>query len=122
MASIDTTIRRATQSDALALADLGASTFTESFGHLYPAQDLEAFLAATHSLENWRSILKDSRRDALLAECANGTGVGFVLTGPCKLPVKDLEPAAGEIQQLYVAAEFQNHRLGARLMEAGSTS
>lgn len=112
-------IRRATADDAEALAELGAATFVETFGHLYPAADLQIFLAKTHTPESWLRALTDPRRATWVAEQPNGRKVGFIGVGACKLPVQDLEITAGEIQQLYVLAEFHNLRLGARLMDAG---
>jgi len=112
-------IRRATSGDAVALAELGASTFTETFGHLYPPADLQTFLAKSHTPESWGRTLADPARAVFLVENANGRKIGFVCVGACKLPVQDLETTAGEIQQLYVLAEFHNLRLGSRLMELG---
>jgi hypothetical protein len=37
-------VRRATPFDAAVLAELGARTFTDAFGHLYSSQDLQAFI------------------------------------------------------------------------------
>lgn len=113
------TLRRATAADAAALAELGAATFTETFGHLYPPEDLQEFLANSHSADSWRQTLADPNRAVWLAVHENGRDIGFIVVGACKLPVEQLEPAAGEIQQLYVLAEFHNLRLGARLMAVG---
>lgn len=113
------TIRRATPDDATALAELGAATFTETFGHLYPPEDLQAFLARSHSPESWARTLADSQRAAWIVTHHDGRNIGFILVGACKLPVQDLEANAGEVHQLYVLAEFHNRRLGARLMELG---
>lgn len=44
------TIRRATVEDAQVLSDLAARTFTETFGHLYPPEDLAAFLADAYEV------------------------------------------------------------------------
>jgi hypothetical protein len=44
--------RIATADDAEALAELGARTFTHTFGHLYQPGDLELFLQC-HSPANW---------------------------------------------------------------------
>lgn len=112
-------IRRATSDDAAALAELGGATFTETFGHLYPPEDLQSFLATTHTRESWARALADPRRAIFLAEIPSGRAIGFITVGGCKLPVQDLEASAGEIQQLYVLAEFHNLRLGSRLMELG---
>ncbi|MEM9766014.1 MAG: GNAT family N-acetyltransferase, partial [Pseudomonadota bacterium] len=38
------TLRRATVDDAETIAQLGADTFTETFGHIYKPEDLAAFL------------------------------------------------------------------------------
>lgn len=113
------TIRPATAADAAALAELGAATFTESFGHLYPPEDLQAFLAKSHSPEAWARTLADPNRGAFLVEHKSGRKIGYIVVGACKLPVEKLEAQAGEVQQLYVLKEFHNLRLGARLMELG---
>jgi len=114
-------IRRATPDDAPTLAALGAATFSETFGHLYPAEDLRSFLAGSHSVEAWARMLADSERAVWAAWPATipaATPIGFIAVGPCKLPVDQREAAAGEIQQLYVLAQYQSRRLGSRLMDA----
>lgn len=113
------TIRRAAPRDAPALASLGAATFIETFGHLYPAEDLHAFLAGSHSVNEWTRALTDPRRAVWLAALAGTTPVGFIAVGPCKLPIENREPSAGEIQRLYVLARHHNLRLGSQLMEVG---
>ena len=50
-------IRRATVDDAPTLSALAARTFTETFGHLYPPQDLQAFLQESYTVERQRTIL-----------------------------------------------------------------
>ena len=42
-------IRRATLADAGVLSRVGVDTFVETFGHLYPPEDLATFLADSHS-------------------------------------------------------------------------
>jgi len=118
-ASNMTTIRRATAEDAAVMAELGAATFTETFGHLYPPEDLQTFLAKSHTRESWSRTLADPARAVWLVEHRNGRTIGFILVGACKLPVQDMEATAGEIQQLYVLAEYHNLRLGTQLMEVG---
>jgi ribosomal protein S18 acetylase RimI-like enzyme len=110
-------IRRGTVDDAQRLAELGATTFTETFGHLYPPADLQAFLSTTHSVDTWARALTDSERMVWLAMLNDVKPIGFVVVGKCKLPIEHLEKTAGEIQQLYVLARHQNLRLGSRLMD-----
>ena len=112
------TIRRATAADAAALAALGAETFTETFGHLYPPEDLQEFLARSHSIEAWTRSLNDPGRGVWLAMLGQEP-IGFISVGACKLPVENREASAGEVQQLYVVSRHHNLRLGSRLMDLG---
>jgi ribosomal protein S18 acetylase RimI-like enzyme len=113
------TIRRAVPKDSSTLAVLGAATFTETFGHLYPPEDLQTFLATYHCVEAWDRALTDPHRAIWIAALPDATQIGFIAVGACKLPVENREPTAGEIQQLYVLAQHHNLRLGTRLMAAG---
>jgi ribosomal protein S18 acetylase RimI-like enzyme len=113
------TIRCATPEDAPLLANLGATTFDETFGHLYPAADLESYLLTSHSVEAWSRALCNPQRAIWVASLADTTAIGFIAVGDCKLPVANREPTAGEIQQLYVLAKYHNLRLGSRLMDLG---
>lgn len=110
-------IRRATPDDAPTLAALGAATFTETFGHLYPPEDLQAFLLGSHSVDAWTCTLTDPHSAVWVALLADSTRLGFIAVGACKLPIENREPTAGEIQQLYVLARYQNLRLGSRLTD-----
>lgn len=112
-------IRRATPADGPALARLSAATFTETFGHLYPPEDLHEYLARVCTPEACTSNLSDSHNAVWLAFLEDAADpVGFIAVGRCKLPVDGLEPAAGEVKQLYVFAKFHNLRIGARLTDA----
>lgn len=117
--NLESVIRRATTDDAKMLAELGAATFTETFGYLYSREDLHTFLAESHSQGAWTRKLSDSDVATLIAELDDATPIGFITAGPCKLPVENPEPMAGEIQQLYVLAHYHNLRLGSRLMDTG---
>jgi ribosomal protein S18 acetylase RimI-like enzyme len=112
------TVRRAAQRDAGALAHLAELTFTETFGHLYPPEDLAAYLASAYTAEGCSATLADPRMAYWLAETEGEPPVGFALAGYCKLPVEGLTPTAGELHQLYIRSAFQNRRLGARLFAA----
>lgn len=112
-------IRRVSAADAARLAALGAASFTETFGHLYSVEDLQAFLAEAHSVDAWARRLADPGVAAWIAMIDDDTSIGFIAVGACKLPVENRDPAAGEIQQLYVLRQWHNRRLGSRLMDAG---
>lgn len=111
-------IWRATAADARTIAALGAATFTETFGHLYSEQDLQAFLGESHSLDSWSRKLADPGVAVWIA-VLDDAPIGFIAVGPCKLPVENLGPDAGEVHQLYVLTAHQKLGLGSRLMDTG---
>ena len=110
------TIRRAGLDDAEALARIGAATFTETFGHLYPPADLAAFLDESHSVARARADLADPAKAAWLVE-AEGETVGYALVGPCKLPHPEVTPACGELDRIYILASHRGAGAGSRLLE-----
>ena len=107
-------IRRATPADAAALSAIAAATFTEAFGHLYPAGDLEAFLRESYAVDRQRVILETPGYAVWLLE-DEGVAVGHAAAGPCGLPNPAVQPGDGELKRLYVLAEYQNTGWGGRL-------
>ncbi|MCI3133976.1 GNAT family N-acetyltransferase [Phenylobacterium aquaticum] len=111
----DLIIRRAVPADAEALAEIGARTFTETFAHLYPPEDLAAFLAASYGIEKTRADLANPAKAAWIVETADGEVVGHALAGPCKLPHPDVTPDCGELDRFYLLKSHQNGGTGGRL-------
>ncbi len=107
--------RLASPADAVALAELGAATFSETFGHLYRPEDLQHFLASERSSAAFERHLNDPAARITLAT-SGSQAIGYALTGPCRLPVPRLESRAGEIQQLYLRQPHQGAGLGSRLL------
>jgi ribosomal protein S18 acetylase RimI-like enzyme len=110
------TIRRATVADAATLSSLATATFVETFGHLYPAEDLHAFLDEAYAVDRQATILSHPDYAVWLLE-ADGRAVGHCAAGPCGLPHADVAPGDGELKRLYVLREFQNGGAGRRLMD-----
>lgn len=106
--------RRATSEDAGALADLGAQTFTDTFGHLYQPDDLEIFLQ-NHSTANWQKELGDPAFEVRVAE-RDGQLVGYVKLGPPHLPFEPRGEAA-ELRQLYVVEEMKGQGIAHELIQ-----
>jgi ribosomal protein S18 acetylase RimI-like enzyme len=117
MAGMDATIRPARPSDAEALAELGAITFTDTFGHLYPKTDLDDFLADNHTPAKLSKTLADPDIGVFVAEAPDGRLIGYSQVGPADMPHADLRPEHGELKRLYVLKELQGSGLGARLIE-----
>lgn len=109
-----TIIRRATAEDAETVANIGARTFADTFGHLYPPKDLAAFLGQSHSALAAAHDLADPRKAIWLAE-ADGQAIGYALAGPCTLPHPEVTPACGELKRLYLLKDRQGAGLGGRL-------
>ena len=107
-------IRRAGLDDAPALATLGARTFIESFGQLYSAEDLQAFLDESHTAAAYERLLADPRYALWLAE-ADGRAIGYAMAGPCGLPHAEVAPGDGELKRLYLLASAQGGGIGAGL-------
>jgi ribosomal protein S18 acetylase RimI-like enzyme len=111
-----TTIRRADAADASVLADLGARAFAATFGHLYPPNDLEAFLTDAHAPDKVAAELGHPAMAGWLAE-RDGAPIGYAVAGPCGLPHSDVTGSCGELKRIYVLAQGQGDGLGSRLME-----
>ena len=105
--------RIASAADSAALAELGARTFTHTFGHLYQPDDLNIFLQ-NHSPENWDKELNDTAFEVRVAE-RDGQLVGYVKLGPPHLPFEPRGEAA-ELRQLYVIEEVKGQGVADELI------
>ena len=110
-------IRQATPADAELLCALSARTFVETFGHLYPPQDLADYLAGAYPLARQRTQLESGNYAAWLLEL-DGEAVGFAFAGPCGLPHPEAGDGDGELKRLYVLAAHHNAGWGRQLMDA----
>lgn len=110
------TIRRATPDDAATVTRIAADTFTETFGHQYPPEDLAYFLANSYALDAQRKDLEDPAKAMWLLE-HKGVAVGHAFAGPCGLPHPDVREGDGELKRLYVLREFHNGGWGGQLFQ-----
>ena len=108
------TIRRAGPADAPVLADLAATTFSETFAHLYDPADLAAFLLEAYAVEAMAADLADPAKALWLVE-AGGEAVGYAQCGPCELPHPEVTSSCRELKRFYLRKAFQNGGLGGRL-------
>ena len=105
--------RPARPDDAAALAELGARSFTDTFGHLYTPENLAAFLV-NHSADKWRTELGDPAFAIRIGE-ADGASVAYAKLGPPSLP---FEPTGKpiELRQFYVLKGFHGSGAAQELM------
>ncbi len=104
-----------TADNAAALAELGTTTFIETFGASYAAEDLHAFLEQVHSLPAVLGELADPGLHFQLAEL-DGELVGYIKVGKVYVPAPSPSPAAQELRQLYVLEKQTGRGIGKRLM------
>lgn len=109
-------IRRACPDDAAALAEVGVSTFIESFGHLYVPADLQAFLEESHSVDAYANALGNPEYALWIAE-RDGIAIGYAQAGPCGLPHADARASDGELKRLYLLTAEQNAGIGQALFD-----
>lgn len=112
-----TTIRRATVDDADTVSSLGARTFTETFAHLYPPEDLETFLAYAYGLERTRNDLANPDKATWILEDEDGEAIGYALAGPCDLPHDEVSATDGELKRIYVLKSHQGGGRGSALLK-----
>lgn len=116
-AGVNLTIRRATVADAQALSRIATRTFTETFGHLYPDEDLQSFVRDSYAVDKQAVILGHPDYAVWLLE-RDGEAVGHAAAGPCGLPHPQVRAGDGELKRLYVLNEAQNGGWGGKLFQA----
>ena len=110
-------IRRATPSDAILLAELGARTFSETFAADNNPEDMAAYLAASFSPERQAAELSDPLSTFLIAE-VEGSAAGYAMVRPGEIPEQVSGERPIELVRLYVAREWQGRGVGPALMQA----
>jgi len=58
-------IRFGAPNDAQALSEIASTTFCDTFGHLYPAEDLNNYISNAYTEETMKQELEDSKRKTL---------------------------------------------------------
>jgi len=110
----DVLYRTATPDHAPALAAFAAQTFIETFAHLYPPEDLAAYLAKSYAPAIQREELSDPAIGTWLA-LRDGALVGYAMAGPV-----DVKIAHGahdrELYRLYVAGAVKGAGVAQALM------
>lgn len=102
-----------------ALSALGRSTFIRTFGHLYKSDDLNAFLDENHSCEVYRRVLNDPDYGVWTAHAGDqvGEAFGYLVAGPCNLPIEPMPEGAGELMRFYLQPEWQGRGVGKIMIE-----
>ncbi|TPG40646.1 N-acetyltransferase [Sphingomonas koreensis] len=110
-----TAYRAATPADGPALADMAQRCFTETFGSLYPASDLAAFLDKTFGPAGLPAQLDDPDYQVRVA-VEEGAIIGFAKIGPVAFP-GEWPADAIELHQLYVLGDWHGAAVGPALLD-----
>ncbi len=109
--------RTPTEADASALSELAISSFTDTFGHLYSAENLNLFIAQTHSVPVvMQELLSPMRRYRVAEEAGRMVGyckLGFDRTLSLDLPGR----AVMELKQMYLRSSQFGSGVADNLME-----
>ncbi|WP_395645403.1 GNAT family N-acetyltransferase [Terricaulis sp.] len=96
--------RDATPEDAAAIAEFAGRTFCDTFAHLYPPEDLDAFLAAKYGADIQRAEMAEPLTRYFIA--IEGDRIaGYVMMGALDIRVD--EPGALELHRLYVDKDMK---------------
>ncbi|HVY84466.1 MAG TPA: GNAT family N-acetyltransferase [Caulobacterales bacterium] len=110
------TYRNAVATDAQALTAFARASFVETFGHLYPPEDLASFLAEKYDAALVRADIEAGKTHYRLAfdgdELIGYNKVG----GDFDLPVEH-EPSAVELHRLYVHTRVKGQGVAKTLMD-----
>ena len=104
--------RMASAADLAGVDRVFRTGFCDTFGHIYAAADLDAFLGQ-FTPEAWLEEYSDPRYAFRIAE-AEERAVAFVKLGPLFVPVEPAVPAL-ELRQLYVLKDWQGTGIAAEL-------
>lgn len=110
-------LREATEGDIAAISRLATDSFVAKFGHLYSAENLNAFLAESLSEAAIARELANPDRVYRLAEGDAGL-LGYCKIGlTCGFPEHARGQRVMELKQLYTAPEATGQGIGAALMD-----
>jgi ribosomal protein S18 acetylase RimI-like enzyme len=109
-------LRPAKTRDIEAIANLGSTTFSSSFGYSLPASDLQAYLETAYTPSSIAKDLANPLIDIIVACDANDHVIGFVqLTqGTIEPCIADVERPI-ELQRLYVDEKYHGGGVGRAL-------
>jgi len=100
--------------DAATLDRIFDTTFCNTFGHLYGAEDLDSFLSS-FGVADWEAELRNPAYAFRIGE-ADGVPVGYLKLGPQKLPFDTVQPAI-LLDQLYILKGYHGIGMAHGLMD-----
>ena len=112
----------ATPSDAFDLNEFGKIEFTRTFGHTYTEENLNNYLNESYTTEKYLSWINNPSFRIWLARRTSGNEVvGYILCGPCGLPLENCQGShdasqSGEVKRMYIHPSAFGTGLAAELL------
>lgn len=115
---MEITIKKASIEDASKISYLGKTTFSETFGHLFPIQhELNDYLEATFAAEKIASSLAKGNNVFWLA-FADDLPVGYAKLKKYS-PLENFDnQSTSQLQKIYVLKDFLDKKIGILLFQA----
>ena len=110
-------LRLATAADAEELAGLATDAFVAAFGHLYRAEDLQAFLTKDRTADSYRAHLNDPDTRIALGEVDDALVAYALIHWPSEFASESDASRPLALHQLYCAGNVTGMGIGAALME-----
>lgn len=102
-------LRRAGETDAAALALVGAATFLEAFTWMLPGADIVAHCAKNHTEAAYTHYLAQPDTRITLAEAVpGGAPVGYAMLTAPELPTFAVRPTDIELKRIYLFSRFRS--------------
>lgn len=117
MSSKNVTFEKLSPADLRELMRISRQTFTDAFGNDNNPEDLEVYLNSAFGEENLRQELLNPLSEFYFGKL-QGITVGYfkVNLGDAQTDFK--EEDAMELERIYVVREFQNQRIGQKMLDA----
>jgi diamine N-acetyltransferase len=121
MSSVAYTLRVATPSDAAAVSAIAARTFSDTFAHLYSAEDLNNYLNEAYDVSVIRSELEDPKKYTVLVfpDADSETPCGYAMLHDGSVRTGDDRPPEDyyEVKRVYVDKPYIGKGAGRVLMD-----
>lgn len=114
MTELKTNIRKVNPSDLNALQKIGRQTFTETFMANNAAADMQAYIEESFSQDQVSAELRNSGSQFFFAE-VDDIVAGYLKLNRGNAQTEDFDPAALEIERIYVLKQYHGKKVGQQL-------
>ena len=111
-------IRKATIDDVNELIEFGKQTFTKTFGHLYPSEDLNNYLNESYSNDKFMTYINNDKYFTYIAINNDNIIIGYIIASKgVDLPHDDITNNCYEIIKLYIIEDSFGKGISYKLMD-----